>query len=101
MYEYWQVDVEMENDDFMDRVGCYFDGVLLGIDYSADSSGDYPVYSFYLSPHALGLTRADFFGRAAPSGLVYGLSTGSGGVHHARRRLSTSAGRASTHRYGC
>jgi hypothetical protein len=60
-YEYWQVDVEMENDEFMDRVSCSFDGVLLGIDYSADTGGDYPVYSIYLSPHALGLTRAAFF----------------------------------------
>ena len=62
-YEFWQVDVEMEDDAFMDRVTCAMDGVPLGIDYSADTNGDYPIYSVYVSPYALGLTRDEFFGQ--------------------------------------
>jgi hypothetical protein len=60
-YEFWQVDVETEDDAYMDRVSCAMDGTPLGIDYSPDTGGDYPVYSVYLSPHALGLTRSAFF----------------------------------------
>jgi hypothetical protein len=61
-YEFWQLHVEMEDDTFMDRVTCSIDGVGLGTDYSADTSGAYPRYTFYLSPFELGLTRAQFFG---------------------------------------
>jgi hypothetical protein len=61
MYEFWEVQVELEDDAFMDRVECSMDGTPLGAAYGADTSGPYPVYSLYLLPYALGLTRAQFF----------------------------------------
>ncbi len=61
-YEFWEVRVEIEDDEYMDRVMCSMDGTLLGTDYSADTSGAFPRYSLYVSPAALGLTRSSFFG---------------------------------------
>ena len=62
-YEYWEVFVELEDDTYMDRVSCSMDGTQLGIDYSADTGGAYPLYSIYLSPYHLDMTRDEFFGQ--------------------------------------
>jgi uncharacterized repeat protein (TIGR01451 family) len=63
-YEFWEVIVELEDGSYMDRVSCSLNGDLLGIDYSADDSGDYPFYSVYLSPYELGMSRSEFFGQS-------------------------------------
>jgi hypothetical protein len=65
-YEFWEVYVEVEDGSYMDRVSCSLDGTPLGIDYSADTSGDYPRYSLYLSPYDMGLSRDQFFGQSYP-----------------------------------
>jgi hypothetical protein len=62
-YEFWEVVVELEDDSFMDRVSCDLGGTPLGIDYSADTNGDYPTYNLYVSPYDLGLSREQFFGQ--------------------------------------
>ena len=59
-YEFWALRASVTDPACMDRLSFFWDGQVVGRDYSAD--GD--VFEVYLSPHALGLNPVQFFGQS-------------------------------------
>ncbi len=59
-YEFWALRASVTDPACMDRLSFFWDGQVVGRDYSPD--GD--VFEVYLSPHALGLTPAQFFAQS-------------------------------------
>ncbi len=57
MYEFYILQATLTETLYVDRVSFFLDGQLIGRDYAPDGK----VYEVYLSPAALGLTRAQWF----------------------------------------
>ncbi|RLC94218.1 MAG: hypothetical protein DRI77_11145, partial [Chloroflexi bacterium] len=62
-YEFYTAWADLASADYVDRVEFYLDGALLGTDYEpvTPGGGGSPRYEVHFSPHAEGMTRADFF----------------------------------------
>ncbi len=58
-YEVYRVSATVDVPACMERLSFFWDGQLIGRDYSPNEDG---AFEMVLSPHALGLTREQFFG---------------------------------------
>lgn len=57
MYEFYILQATLTETQYVDRVSFFLDGQLIGKDYTPNGK----LYEVYLSPAALGLTRANWF----------------------------------------
>lgn len=61
-YEFYTLRAYLVDPEGVERVAFYFDGTLVGTDYTGKTEG--AAFSVSFSPHALGLSRDAFFGQA-------------------------------------